>query len=195
MYFLFHSGSSGDIIVTIHGLEKVLVSSIELAVLNKDDLSTLGKRVLKRHGKQRNRFISKLKVPQSDFKLVLKGKTTNNKLFHRLSPTIKPNHLLLDLFAAPRGFVVSHTTSTPVIFFLHNYLPHRERFRIEVHPKESIVGRLGHATGVPGRASLFIVRFKAAKSGRKGQLQNCVVTVIGKNKELRASKHLDLLIQ
>jgi len=188
-------GSSGDIVVTIHGLEKVLASSIELAVLNKDDLSTLGKCVLKHHGKQRNRFISKLKVPQSDFKLVLRGKTASNKLIHRLSPTIKPSHILLDLFAAPRGFAVSHTKSTPVIFFLHTYLPHRERFRIEVHPKESIVGMLGHATGVPGRASLFIVRFKATKAVKKHQLQNCVVTVIGNISGLRASKHVDLLVQ
>ena len=189
VYIGFFEGHSGSLIITIKGFDKILPSTYELAVVDKETLSILFKCKVRQHGKQRDRFHSEFKVPVTDFKLLLRGKTQMRIPFQRLSHVIKPSYAFVHHLSAPRGYEVSHTSSNPMIFAVHTYL-RRERFDISVYPKDAVVRQSKYATVIPGRASLFIIRFKAAKAAKIGNRQNCIVTVTGKTSGLTAKIHI-----
>ena len=181
-------------IVTINGFERISSSSLKLFVVDNTDLSVLGKCVLEQHGKRPNRFLTTFKIPKGNFSLLLSGKTTKNIPFRRVSHVIKTKPYLVHVLSSPRGMQLSLTTSVPYIFAVHTYL-HREIVDIKVSPRDAVIRQPRYATVIPGRASLFILRFKAGKAAKVGAMQHSIVRATGRISGLTAHAIVSHLVK
>ena len=194
---ILFSGHQTTSLITINGHGKTIPSSLELQIVTKDDLSVLKRCTLRQKAKQAERFTAQFKVPNGHFRIILKGKTKDHIPFQRLwAQTIKPQKALIHIFAAPKGRTVSSASShvNSMIFAAHTFA-NTERFSVDVHPKDAVAQGSGDLTIVPGRASLFIIKLKATKEAKKGQLLHCIVSVTGKKSGIKASKVVPLHIQ
>eukprot|EP00112_Aurelia_sp_Birch-Aquarium-sp1_P025683 Seg868.7 transcript_id=Seg868.7/GoldUCD/mRNA.D3Y31 product="hypothetical protein" protein_id=Seg868.7/GoldUCD/D3Y31 len=188
-------GRTATLIITVPAHKKTQPSSLQMQVVNSAFKPSLTVN-LRQHGRSPGRYIGAFPTPSHDFKLILNGRTKENKPFKRLANGIvKPKSAVIHVFAAPRGFVLRRTgSSTILLFALHNFGA-SEHFHVRSKElKKYIYRQPKRIISIAGRMALFSVALKAPSSAKKGQTHDVVVSVVGKTSGTRASMHVQMLI-
>ena len=185
--FVILTGELAIVNITISDPTKVEKSSLTIDIIDTSGKTLISNKKLISVGKSGSRFSFSFRPPNKPFKLMLKGKTTGNSIFQRISRHVgdaKP--LVLKEFYNSGRNKIKQGGSATIILYLFNSSNRDQRFEIVF--KDT----LGYQVSLPGRQTRKVrakrrkfirvsVRYSGGKLGRVGQTENVIIIVKAKD--------------